>query len=564
MTKKISAAEHPLSKIFSSDFEYIIPSYQRPYAWNIVQTYDLFDDLYDFYKSGTDEGYFLGSIVLIKDENKAYAEVIDGQQRLTTLTILLAAIASKMTGESQDILKKYIREPGNHFEGLKSKPRLTLRERDRDFFEKYVQSLDFEGLHNLDVETLSNEAQKNIHKNSQSILYRLEEKFGTDAEALSAFVGFILQRCYLVAVSTPSQESAFRVFSVMNTRGMSLQATDIIKADTIGKVSGQEQQDLYNERWEDMEVELGREGFNDLFSYVRMIYGKDKPQRSILEEFRTHVVSKITSPTQLIENVLEPYADALAIVKKSNYVSSANSGTVNEYLRWLNRIDNSDWVPPAIQFLSKHKNDSEYVLWFFKKLERLTSCMHVCAKNINERISRYAELLVEMEGSHSMNSPLASVELRDNEKQEMISALGGNVYDLTARRRNYIILRLDSFISDKAASYDTSTLTIEHVLPQTINFDSEWANLWADHERHKEWVHKVANLVPLNKRRNSQASNYDFKKKKEQYFSGKNNVSSYALTSQVLKESVWDEEFLTKRQNELLGIMSKGWELEAA
>lgn len=102
------------------------------------------------------------------------------------------------------------------------------------------------------------------------------------------------------------------------------------------------------------------------------------------------------------------------------------------------------------------------------------------------------------------------------------------------------------------------------MLPQTINFDSEWANLWADHEKHKEWVHKVANLVPLNKRRNSQASNYDFKKKKELYFSGKNNVSSYALTSQVLKESVWDEEFLTKRQNELLGIMSKGWELEAA
>lgn len=74
MTKKISAAEYPISKIFSSDFEYIIPSYQRPYSWGILQAYDLFDDLYDFYKPGTNEGYFLGSIVLIKDENKASAE----------------------------------------------------------------------------------------------------------------------------------------------------------------------------------------------------------------------------------------------------------------------------------------------------------------------------------------------------------------------------------------------------------------------------------------------------------------------------------------------------------
>lgn len=92
----------------------------------------------------------------------------------------------------------------------------------------------------------------------------------------------------------------------MNTRGMSLQATDIIKADIIGKISGQDQKDLYNERWEDMEVELSRDGFNDLFSYVRMIYAKDKPQRSILEEFRTHVLSKIKSPTQFIEVVPEP------------------------------------------------------------------------------------------------------------------------------------------------------------------------------------------------------------------------------------------------------------------
>jgi len=119
MSKKISAAEYPISKIFSSDFEYTIPSYQRPYAWSVVQAYDLFDDLYDFYKSNTDEGYFLGSIVLIKEENKAPAEVIDGQQRLTTLTILLAAIASKMTGKDKDLLlEKYIREAGDHFVGL--------------------------------------------------------------------------------------------------------------------------------------------------------------------------------------------------------------------------------------------------------------------------------------------------------------------------------------------------------------------------------------------------------------------------------------------------------------
>ena len=66
MSKKISGAEYPLAKIFSSDFDYAIPSYQRPYAWTEVQAGDLFSDLYDFFVKEKDDTYFLGSIVLIK------------------------------------------------------------------------------------------------------------------------------------------------------------------------------------------------------------------------------------------------------------------------------------------------------------------------------------------------------------------------------------------------------------------------------------------------------------------------------------------------------------------
>ena len=132
--KKISGAEYSLSKIFSSDFDYVIPAYQRPYAWTVDQTSELFDDLYDFYFNEQDEGYFLGSIVLIKEEAAPLAEVIDGQQRLTTLTILLATLAAAMEGAQRDTLLRYLCEPGNEFEGLTPKPRLTLRERDQPFF----------------------------------------------------------------------------------------------------------------------------------------------------------------------------------------------------------------------------------------------------------------------------------------------------------------------------------------------------------------------------------------------------------------------------------------------
>ena len=95
---EINGHEYQLLKIFSSDFEYHIPAYQRPYAWTTEETNTLFDDLYGFFSSEKeDENYFLGSIVLIKETANRRADVIDGQQRLTTLTILFSVLADNLT-----------------------------------------------------------------------------------------------------------------------------------------------------------------------------------------------------------------------------------------------------------------------------------------------------------------------------------------------------------------------------------------------------------------------------------------------------------------------------------
>ena len=215
--RNIQGAEFELAKIFSSEFDYVIPSYQRPYAWTTDETSELFDDLYDFYRTEPEDSYFLGSIVLIKEEGNPRAEVIDGQQRLTTLTILLAVLSDQFEGELRDKLKKYVEEPGNPFEGLEPKPRLALRERDREFFKNYVQSLRLSDLIALDTAQLSNESQINIKKNTQILMDRVERAFHDDKDAITRFATFLVKRCFLVAVSTPNQKSAFRVVSALKS-----------------------------------------------------------------------------------------------------------------------------------------------------------------------------------------------------------------------------------------------------------------------------------------------------------------------------------------------------------
>lgn len=565
MGTKIKGSEYPLAKIFSSEFDYTIPSFQRPYAWTEEEAGDLFDDLYSFYISEDDEEqYFLGSIVLVKEEDKAPSEVIDGQQRLTTLTILFSALASRMSAEFRSKFEKYLIEPGDVFEKREARPRVTIRKRDNDFFRKYIQGMDFDGLLALDAETQETEARTNIILNSKLLLKRIDERMSTEEE-LIAFGSFLVQRCFLVAVSTPTRQAAFRIFSVMNSRGMSLLATDIIKADIIGAIR-ESWHDTYNNKWEEMEVEIGREGFNDLFGHIRMIIAKVKAKKALQDEFYNVVFPEsngkdITEHDAIdfINNTLSPYSEAYHVIRNSDYTSTSGKDLVNDILHWLNRIDNSDWVPVAMLYYVKHKDNAVSMNTFLRRLERLAAYMRATSWDVTHRIERYAKVLSDVEST--TDGLGGAIELSPAERQEFLNKLNSDVYKMVAKKRNYLILRLDSFVSDGAATYDSKILTIEHVLPQTVNDSSQWAEWWPDPEERSQWVHKIGNLLPLAKRTNSQAQNYEFELKKEKYFRGKSGVAAYALTTQILMYSVWKPDTVEKRQNELIEIYRKNWDL---
>ena len=562
MSNKITGKEYPLSKIFSADFEYHIPGYQRPYAWTEEETGILFDDLYEFFQTEAVDNYFLGSIVLIKDENKPYADVIDGQQRLTTLSILFSVMANSFHTEAyRNNCKKYLQEEGNILEGIAAQPRIFLRDWDQDFFSKYIQDIQLDALVQIDPVTLDTEAKRHIQKNCTVLREKFSEVFNDENDLLK-FTQFILTRCFLVVVSTPNQESAFRVFSVMNSRGLDLLPTDIIKSMTIGKLPKDEEQ-KYTEKWEELENLTGRDGFNEVFTHTRTIFAKERPKKNLLDEFKEYVI-KQTSPKSLVDEYLIPYTEAYVCLKNCDFSSTQNAEEINELLLWLNKTNNHDWMPPAIKFLTDHKNDSVYILWFIRKLERLASYLLVTAKDVNQRMERYKWILVEMESrpDNNLTAPLENIELTDWEKQQFIDALNGEIYSMTAKRRNYIIQRLDSFLSDGGATYNTKLFTIEHVLPQHPSADREWMKLWPDTQTQRFWLNKIANLVPLTRQRNSAAQNYDFNTKKIKYFQSKNGTSSYTLTTQVSNIAAWTPEVVEARQKDLEEIFISKWDLK--
>lgn len=241
MRHTIEAGEKPILDIFCDKYLFRIPAYQRPYAWTTEQTSELLDDLATACGEAGDVAdaspYFLGSIVLIKDQQKPEADVVDGQQRLTTLTILLSVLRDLSDENIGRAIHAYICQAGNPVEGTADVSRLTPRARDAEFFRTTIQAEGATAA--LPDPRQLRDARERAVENAAFLRERLEA-CGDDWRR--RLTSFIARRCYLVIVSASDQEAAFRIFSVLNSRGLDLTPADVLKAEIIGALPAHQQE----------------------------------------------------------------------------------------------------------------------------------------------------------------------------------------------------------------------------------------------------------------------------------------------------------------------------------
>ena len=554
MPDTIKASERNLNAIFNDAYLFEIPVFQRPYAWTTEQVDDLLDDLLYAMRRNDDEPYFLGSVVLIKGDD-AKSQVVDGQQRLTTLTMLLCILRELAEGKLQADLDVRIRQQADLLAGTEEVVRFSLRPIDRKFFYENIQASG--GINGLLSNTPKTEtdSQERVLENAK---YLYEKLVSLDANERMQLAIYVLQHCYLVIVSTPDMTSAYRIFSVMNDRGLDLSATDILKAEVVGGIEDAEEQRAYADKWEDVEQELGRGRFGALFAHIRMIYAKAKQRRSLVDEFRDSVLTEHASK-EFIESVLDRYDDAYKSVLGLPGGNIENIPTVNDHLQHLRRLDNADWIPAAMAFFHKHPHNREGLVNFTKDLERLAYGMFIRRANINERINRYAAVLRDIDQGDAIRRFDGTLQLRDDEKAAILTILDGPIYTLP-RVPLPLLLRLDGLVAEAGADYNYATISIEHVLPQNPAAESQWRSWFPDDAYRAQWTHRLANLALLSRRKNSSASNWEFERKKNEYFL-RGGVSPFALTTQVVNEAEWTPAVLERRQRELVEKLKVEWRL---
>lgn len=493
MAKTLEAHDKLIREIFEGSYQFEIPDYQRPYAWTKDEVTELFDDLYsamqDSRISGAGSQYFLGSIVLIKNDREPKSSVVDGQQRLSTLTMLFAVLREAMPHAADDITD-FLYKKGKISLGEKNEYRLTAREEDADFFRTNIQEPG--GIAQLVASTDKLEDSRLRYRENAMLL--LGKAKALPPTELISLWQFLANDCSLVVISTPDLEAAYRIFSVLNNRGLDLAPIDIIKAQVLGLIrttAGDVKSRVYAKEWSRIESALGRDAFGDLFGHIRTIYAKQKQRATLVKEFQEHV-NEYKAPIDLIDKVIKPYAEAWDFVREADFEATEHAETINEYLSWLNRVDFKDWVPPALVYFKRFRQQPKLLAEFFPSLERLTYFLLVTKVGINERIETYAALTKEIEPDafNGDLTALTTLALTDAQKREFIAALNGDIYRKLPKARMALMLRLEALVSDGSKKQAFNHLSLEHVLPQTPPAASDWIKWFPDEGERDSWTHR--------------------------------------------------------------------------
>ena len=582
---QIDAEEEFLTKLFD-DYHYQIPKFQRPFSWTEGNYNDLVDDLTDAYDIGRDahgtileedgtlnnealdayEPYFLGSIILnAGTESGDRYDIIDGQQRMTSLVILLAVLRDMVgNGKRADSLGDLIYEEENVIRGKSESARLEIRERDHGFFNEHVLR---EGatVNAPAPETGESEAKQNILQAISTFQERLTKWVEEEDGDLEDFAVYLTLRVVMVRISTNSLSSAFRLFNVTNARGMPLNNADLLKSENLSSIEDEAEQERYQRKWEDMEEEVGNEGLERFIGFMRHIIVKERSQKSVYDEFRDRVfpVDSSLRGKQFVDDLEEIFD----IQRKRIYNAQIDvSGPEEVYFHNLVSLmrdfyPSDEWMVALIEF-DRRFDDEHALLSFLERLECRLTVDWLTGSSNTGRYSRVYSLLREIEDADAPSDILELSVLNEDIRAE--EEAFERALDLTNfyRKGNYqwpkyILMRINGerFDNRNLKVDYSNNVTIEHVLPQSPT-DEYWLERFDEEYERSQWTDRMGNLVPLNGRKNYKVSNKPFTDKYEEYFAKK---SDFPLVTELERYDEWTPDYLQERHKRLIDEAKEIW-----
>ncbi|RHG09432.1 DUF262 domain-containing protein [Megamonas funiformis] len=544
----MDARKANIYKFLSGDKQYIIPVYQRIYSWEIEECKRLWFDIVDMQKKNKN-GHFVGSIVSITENDSpsdmSKFTIIDGQQRITTLMLLLLALRDYafIHREEKSINWKKINNSflKNPDEDDDSQYKLLLTETDKDILISLIEKRPID--ENLNSRLISN--YNYFFSNIKNMDLSLQDIY--EAIGKLQIVNINLDR---------TSDEPQVIFESLNSTGKELSESDLIRNFVLMGLDNKQQKDIYKNIWRPMEQLFRYEKQTLLMDrffrdYLTMKLSRIPKLDKIYEEFKMYTNNCEFSTLEDLCKDLYMYA---RYYTNMIFEQGTNKNLINLYkeIKYLK-------MEVAFPFLLKIHYDFERNLINEDELVSIIKlCIsyvfrrNICDIPTNSLNKTFATLKNEINVDDYINSIKAFFILKDDYKifpndEKFSSAL--KVKDIYHMRiRNYILSSLENF--NNKAPINIENYTIEHIMPQTKNLSNVWKKeLGKNYETvQKKYLHTIGNLTLT--AYNSEMSNKSFSEKME--MNGGFKESALRLNSYVVKQNEWNEKIIKERASILV------------
>lgn len=554
----MKAVETNLLKFLQGTKQFIIPIYQRKYSWTINQCRQLWNDIVRAAEDEEVKGHFVGSIVYIERglyqiSSVPQLLVIDGQQRMTTLTLFLLALgkAIEESGQTWDITKKKIM---NYY--------LVNNEEDGDLYHKLILTKSDKGtLINLVLDKkLPEEYSVRVMENFNFFLESIKNS-GIDLNKLNKGISKLI----VVDISLDrDHDNPQLIFESLNSTGLDLSQADLIRNFVLMRLEPKEQTDLYTEYWYPMERSFGNLNDSAIFDrfmrdYLTVKTGKIPNIQDVYSVFKDYVYQ------QDGQSVHEIVADIYRFSKYFVYLAfqTEKDKGINQVLEDINTLKVDVSYPFLLEIYDDYVQESlpkEDFISILKLVEAYVFRRAICGVPTNSLNKTFATISKEIDKSNYLESTIVAFLNKDSHRrfpknEEFINELTvKDVYNF--RTRNYLLRKLENF--NRKEIVDIESYTIEHIMPQNPNLSVEWRqDLGTDWEEiQNTYLHTLGNLTLT--RYNSELSDKPFTVKRD--MDGGFADSPLRLNRGLGKLSVWNKDEITKRARSLADQAVKVWE----
>ena len=553
-TNLLNTQSTNLMELLSNGRVYRVPRYQRDYSWEEEQWDDLWNDILEL-RSRADERHYMGALVVEAKSDREF-QIIDGQQRLATLSILALAVIDKLgkiaTGgiepeanreRASSLRTRFLgeKDPASLVESSK----LFLNETDNALYQDYLVQLRAP----LNPRRLpkSNRLLWDCFRYFSTRLDKIAA-FENNGTALASLLSEVVARQLLFILITVEDElNAYTVFETLNARGLELSSTDLLKNYLFSRLRVAADLEALQRRWRSLIATVTQERFPEFLRYHLLCdYPKIRSQRL----FKL-VRDQVKKPEEVFDlmDALEGRAELFSALSDPNHGYWIENPGCRLYIRELNLFRVRQMTPLLFAAWEKLSRDD------FARVLKLVSALSfrytvVSGLNPNELEPIYHQAAkAVLDGSARLPSQvfdrLKGVYVDDDKFEQDFTLLTVDTGGQRKKLAKYMLARLESERSGRECDPETDPGTVEHVLPE--NPSDAWSVTFS-HEHWEANIYRLGNLTLLEAPLNRSVGNSDYPEKRTAYAQ-----SAYVLSRELAETAPeqWTPELLEARQRRL-------------